>query len=89
MSWPSPITFVPGWMITAWLMRKHSRAVILSLVPAIIMTYVCSSFIFVSNQFVGMGATELAYLYGAAMTAVISGLLMLKIHKDVKRGATI
>ena len=83
------LSVITLWMITAWLMRKHSRAVILSLVPALIMTYVCSSFIFVSNQFVGMGATELAYLYGAAMTAVISGLLMLKIHKDVKRGATI
>lgn len=83
------LSVITLWMITAWLMRKHSWAVILSLVPALIMTYVCSSFIFVSNQFVGMGATELAYLYGAAMTAVISGLLMLKIHKDVKRGATI
>lgn len=83
------LSVITLWMITAWLMRKHSWAVILSLVPALIMTYVCSSFIFVSNQFVGMGATEHAYLYGAAMTAVISGLLMLKIHKDVKRGATI
>ena len=83
------LSVITLWMITAWLMRKHSRVVLLSLIPAIIMTYVCSSFVFVSNQFVGMGATDLAYLYGAAVTAVISGLLMLKIRKDVKRGATI
>lgn len=83
------LSVITLWMITAWLMRKHSRVVFLSLIPAIIMTYVCSSFVFVSNQFVGMGATDLAYLYGAAVTAVISGLLMLKIRKDVKRGATI
>ncbi|MBQ2784859.1 MAG: carbon starvation protein A [Alistipes sp.] len=83
------LSVITLWMITAWLMRKHSRVVFLSLIPAIIMTYVCSSFVFVSNQFVGMGATDLAYLYGAAVTAVISGLLMLKIRKDVKRGAAI
>lgn len=83
------LSVITLWMITAWLMRKHSRVVFLSLIPAIIMTYVCSSFVFVSNQFVGMGATDVAYLYGAAVTAVISGLLMLKIRKDVKRGATI
>lgn len=83
------LSVITLWMITAWLMRKQSKAVVLSLIPAIIMTYVCSSFVFVSNQFVGMGATDLAYLYGAATTAIISGLLMLKIRKDVKRGATI
>ena len=77
------------WMITAWLQRKGSGFYILALVPAIFMTYVCSSFVFVSTQFVGMGATTLAYVYGAAATAIISGLLMLKIRKDVKRGASI
>lgn len=77
------------WMITAWLMRKGSKLYILALLPAIFMTYVCSSFIFVSTQFIGMGATAAAYTYGAAITAIISGLLMLKIRKDVKHGATI
>ncbi len=77
------------WMITAWLQRKGSGFYILALVPAIFMTYVCSSFVFVSTQFVGMGAITLAYVYGAATTAIISGLLMLKIRKDVKRGASI
>ena len=77
------------WMITAWLQRKGSCFYLLALVPAIFMTYVCSSFVFVSTQFVGMGATTLAYVYGAATTAIISGLLMLKIRKDVKRGASI
>lgn len=77
------------WMITAWLMRRRSRASLLALIPAMIMTYICSSFVFVSDQFVGMGACDLAYIYGGAVTAVISGLLMLKIGKDVKRGAEI
>jgi carbon starvation protein CstA len=77
------------WMITAWLMRKSSGFYILALVPAIFMTYICSTFVFVSTQFVGMGTTPAAYIYGAAVTAIISGLLMLKIRKDVKRGVEI
>ena len=77
------------WMITAWLMRKSSGFYILALVPAIFMTYICSTFVFVSTQFVGMGTTPAAYIYGAAITAIISGLLMLKIRKDVKRGVEI
>lgn len=77
------------WMITAWLMRRRSRASWLALIPAMIMTYICSSFVFVSDQFIGMGACDLAYIYGGAVTAIVSGLLMLKIVKDVKRGAAI
>lgn len=74
------------WMITAWLSRKQSNYVMLALIPAMIMTYVCSAFIFVSNQFVGMGACNEAYVYAAALTAIIAGLMMLKIRRDVKRG---
>ena len=74
------------WMITAWLSRKQSNYVMLALIPAMIMTYVCSAFIFVSNQFVGMGACNEAYVYAAALTAIIAGLMMLKIRRGVKRG---
>lgn len=74
------------WMITAWLSRKQSNYVMLALIPAMIMTYVCSAFVFVSNQFVGMGACNEAYVYAAALTAIIAGLMMLKIRRDVKRG---
>ena len=69
------------WMITAWLMRRRSRFVVLALIPALIMTYICSSFVFVSNQFVGMGSVDAAYVYGGAVTAIIAGLLMIKIRK--------
>ena len=69
------------WMITAWLMRRRSRFVVLALIPALIMTYICSSFVFVSNQFVGMGGVDAAYIYGGAVTAIIAGLLMIKIRK--------
>ena len=34
------------WMITAWLMRRGTRYYIISLIPAIIMTFICASFLF-------------------------------------------
>lgn len=77
------------WMITAWLMRRSSRYCVLALLPAIFMTFICASFVFVSNQFVGMGSTDAAYVYGGAATAVISALMMLKIRNDVRHGAAI
>jgi carbon starvation protein CstA len=83
------LSVITLWMITAWLMLRGSRVSFLALVPAIFMTYVCSSFVFVSNQFVGLGATAEAYIYGAALTAIISGLLMSKIRKNVKQGVAI
>ena len=83
------LSVITLWMITAFLMRRGSRWSIIALIPAIFMTYVCSSFIFVSNQFLGLGATWAAYAYGGAMTAIISGLFMLNIRKGVKRGAEI
>ena len=53
------------------------------------MTYVCSSFVFVSNQFLGMGSVPLAYAYGAVVTIVVAVMALLKIKKDVKNGAEI
>lgn len=69
------------WMITAWLMRRRSRFVLLALIPALIMTYICSTFVFVSDQFVGMGSVDAAYIYGGAVTAIVAGLLILKIRR--------
>lgn len=83
------LSVITLWMIVAWLKRRGSSYTIIALIPAIIMTYICSSFIFVSTQFVGMGACTEAYVYGGAVTAVLSGLLMLNIRHDVKRGADI
>lgn len=77
------------WMIYAWLKRRGSRYGIIAFLPAVIMTYVCSSFVFVSNQFFGMGATPLAYAYGAVVTIVVMVAATLKIKKDVKNGAEI
>lgn len=77
------------WMIYAWHKRRGSRYGIIAFLPAIVMTYVCSSFVFVSNQFLGMGSTPLAYAYGAVVTIVVAVMALLKIKKDVKNGAEI
>ena len=78
------LSVITLWMITSWLMRRGSRWSIIALVPALCMTYVCSSFFFVSGQFVGMGATPEAYIYGGATTAVITGLMMYLIRKNIR-----
>nr|MBR2110667.1 carbon starvation protein A [Alistipes sp.] len=71
------------------LKRRGSRYGIIAFLPAIVMTYVCSSFVFVSNQFLGMGSVPLAYAYGAVVTIVVAVMALLKIKKDVKNGAEI
>lgn len=83
------LSVITLWMIVAWLQRRGSLYTFIALIPAMIMTYICSSFIFVSTQFVGMGSCTAAYIYGGAVTAILSGLLTLNIRRDVKRGADI
>ena len=83
------LSVITLWMITSWLMRRGSRWSIIALVPAICMTYVCSSFFFVSGQFVGMGAVPVAYIYGGATTAVIAGLMIRLIKKNIRNEANI
>ena len=81
------LSVITLWMITSWLMRKGSKWSFISLIPAICMTFVCASFFFVSGQFVGMGATTLAYIYGGATTAIIAGLMMRIIRKNIRNKA--
>ena len=83
------LSVITLWMITSWLLRRGSRWSILALVPAICMTYVCSSFFFVSGQFVGLGSVPIAYIYGGAATAVIVGLMMYLIRKNIRDEANI
>jgi carbon starvation protein CstA len=67
------------WCIVVYL-HLEKRNYWVALIPAVFMTYICSSFVFVSNQFVGMGVTPMAYIWGAvitlALTAYMTYLLM-------------
>ncbi|MCH5330544.1 MAG: carbon starvation protein A [Alistipes sp.] len=65
------------WSISVWLAREN-RNLWVALPVAIFMTYVCASFVFVSEQFLGLGVTAWAYVGGAAVTAVITAAMYFK-----------
>ncbi len=71
------------WCITVWL-NLERRNVWVALLPAVFMTFVCSSFVFVSPQFLGMGATTTAYIGGAAATVVLTAVMCVKLRRDKK-----
>ena len=59
------------WAITAYFYRAGGLRYLLSLIPALVMTYVCSSYVFVSPLMCGMENRTLAYAAGAAVTLAI------------------
>lgn len=63
------------WAIYIWL-RRRGKNVWIALVPALAMTYIVSSFVFISTQFVGMGVTWAAYALGAAVTLAVAWAVM-------------
>ena len=72
------------WCIVIYL-NLNKRNIWVALPPAVFMTYICSSFVFVSNQFIGLGATPLAYILGGIVTIILSGAMCYKLHKDKKQ----
>ena len=74
------------WTITVYLYQRKANYW-LALVPAVIMTYVCASFLFVSGQFFGLENLTLAYLLGGAVTTAITILMIYILHKDDKTAA--
>uniref|UniRef100_UPI0040571298 carbon starvation CstA family protein n=1 Tax=Alistipes sp. TaxID=1872444 RepID=UPI0040571298 len=58
------------WAITAWLAR-HKKSLWIGLLPALFMTFICSSYIFISPLMFGMQSRLWAYLLGGALSVVI------------------
>ncbi|MBR5890678.1 MAG: carbon starvation protein A, partial [Bacteroidaceae bacterium] len=58
-----------------------SKPTVISLLPAIFMTYICASYIFVSPMMCGMSNRTLAYICGGILTLVIMGMVMIKTKK--------
>ena len=73
------------WCIVVYLFR-HKCNYYVALLPAMFMTYICSSFVFVSNQFVGLGATPMAYILGGVLALAIIAIMCYKLHLDKKQG---
>lgn len=68
------------WCITSYL-SKQEKPTIISMLPAVIMTYVCSSYIFISPMMFGMENRTLAYIFGGIMTVVIMAMVLYKMKK--------
>ena len=71
------------WCIVVYL-HKENRNYWVALIPAIFMTYICSSFVFVSKQFVGMGTAPMAYVWGGVATVVLTAIVVLKMVRSRK-----
>ncbi len=68
------------WAIVAYL-AKGRKPLVIGLLPAIFMTYVCASYMFVSPLMFGMENRSLAYVLGGLVTIVIIIAVALRIRK--------
>ncbi len=59
------------WAVFLWL-KHRSKNYWVALIPAIAMTYITTSFVFISPQFFGLANKVLAYSLGAVATLIIS-----------------
>lgn len=69
------LAVVTLWAIYVWL-RRRGKNVWIALVPALVMTYIVSSFVFISPQFIGMDARWGAYALGGAVTLLVAWAVM-------------
>lgn len=69
------------WCITVYLARKK-KPVVIGMIPALIMTYVCTSYIFISPMMAGMENRTLAYILAAIATIIIAAAASIKIRKQ-------
>ena len=68
------------WCITLYLAR-HRKPVVIGLLPALFMTYICSSYIFVSPMMTGLENRVLAYVLGGVLTAAIGMSILFQFKK--------
>lgn len=68
------------WMIVAYLHRR-GRGVAAAAIPAVIMTYVCASYIFISPLMFGMENRMAAYILGGVLTVAAVAAVGIHIRK--------
>ena len=66
------------WCITVYL-AKHRKPVLIGLLPALFMTYVCSSYIFISPMMAGLENRACAYALGAVTTVAIASVIVFRL----------
>lgn len=72
------------WTITVWLHHK-GKNIWIALIPALVMTYVCSSYIFVSPLMCGLSNRFVAYSLGAVLAIAISAFMLKKVFTYGKK----
>ena len=77
------MSVVTLWVIVVYL-RKFKRNIWVALPPAVFMTYICTSFVFVSNQFIGMQNRPLAYALAGVTTLAITVAMWIKVQQRAK-----
>ena len=68
------------WCITVYL-SNNKKPVLIGALPAVIMTYVCSSYIFISPMMCGMENRTLAYILGGVLTAIVTVAVSIRIKR--------
>ena len=71
------------WCITLFLAQKE-KPVIIGALPAIIMTYVCSSYIFISPMMFNMNNKPLAYMFGGVLTLIVASAAYMKGQRSLQ-----
>ena len=77
------MSVVTLWVIVVYL-KKYKRNIWVALPPAILMTYICTSFVFISGQFIGMANHNLAYILAGVVTVALSVAMWFRIMKNAK-----
>lgn len=71
LSWANQaLAAIMLWCIFSYLVREKVNYWI-ALIPAVLMTYICSCFVFVSKQFVGLGDNPISYLAAGLVCALV------------------
>ncbi len=68
------------WCITVYL-YKQNKPLVIGALPALVMTYVCSSYIFISPMMCGMENRMLAYILGGVLTLAIAVAVHIKARR--------
>ena len=78
------MSVVTLWVFVVYL-KKYKRNIWVALPPAMLMTYICTSFVFISGQFIGMANHTLAYVLAGAVTLLLSAAMWMKVVKEAKQ----
>lgn len=90
MAWTNQmLAVITLWAITAFLGSRGGKAYLLALIPAMLMTFVCSSYVFVARHMICLENRAMAYGIAAVITAVITACVLRKIYNDRKSNKTL